>query len=385
MKKLLFKSGTILVRLSAIAAVLGLTCLFSPSSHAQTTTYLITFNGLPDGTGGVDLQTYVGLDRKLKANVSGQTLSILISPPLTAPKKVRLSIVVSASGSLSACNKQIATAVTVPFDISGSGRTFASSDFTGAGIGIQDSYTEQPCIDALSDEITKGVPSIPNGIYTVTATLNDNATGAALGSGSHTMTISAKSITEAILNPSSPTNGMQVPYSAMIPFNFDHTIPVELLVFEHSNLNQSPEDATRDDNSSLKMVDVQIAGHGSDQYSAIPSRPWGIGKKYSWYLRATITTGGTTDVKKSPVWSFTVISSDPNYNRLVSAIQSSPDPVGSTYTNLVGAGYMLNLSGQFYLQEGDNGAPQQKTIEQILALLTSLAQKNVQLKVGVTQ
>ena len=384
MKKLLFKSGTILVRLCAIVAVLGLTCLFSPSAHAQATSYLLSFNGLPSGEGGVDLQTYIGLDRKLKTNVSGQTLSITISPPLTTPKKVYLSIVVAASGSLVACNKVIATATTVAFDVSGGGRTLGSSVFTGSGIGIQDSYTEQPCIDALSDELTKGVPAIPNGIYTISATLFDNATKKQLGpSGSSTITISAKSLAEAQLNLTSPLNGEQVSYSPKISFIFDHSVPTELLVFQHSTLGQSPDDATRDDNSPLKVVDVNVSGHGSDQVNATPA--WQIGKKYSWYLRSTVTSGGSTEIKKSPIWSFVVVSSDPNYTRLVGALQSAPDPVGSTFSNMTSSGFILNLNGQFYLQEGDNGAPQPKTLEQILSLLASLAQKNVQLKVGVTQ
>jgi hypothetical protein len=389
MKKLLSRGGTGLSLFCAVLVVVGLSFLVAPSSHAQTQ-YTLTFNGFPDGSGGVDLSTYIGLDRKLKTNVPSHTLTITPPPGFTGTRQVRLSIQVVVGGSLAECNRVVATAVTVPFAISGGGRTLGASDFTGSGIGIQTSDTYQPCIDALSDKITKGVAAIPSGIYTVNATLNDASTGAFLGSGSNVMRITAASVIEAILNLSSPQNGEQVRQSPSMIFNFSNTIPGRLLVFEHSSLSQSPDDATRDDNSPLKVVDVDVKETGSPQFNATypgtALRPWTAGKKYSWYFRgSTSSASGSADIKKSPVWSFTVVSSDPMFARLVNAIQSAPDPVGSTYTNLVNSGYTINITSPFYLQEGDNAAPQSKTVEQILSLLSSLAQKNVQIKIGVTQ
>ena len=137
MKKVLMAGGAGLVRLSLILAVVGMACFLAPSSFAQGNSYSVSFVGLPSGS--VALSNYIGLDRKLKTDVPGQLLRISVSQPLTAPRRVRLSIVVSASGSsVNECNGQIATAQTVVFEITGPGRDLGASDFTGSsGIGIQ--------------------------------------------------------------------------------------------------------------------------------------------------------------------------------------------------------------------------------------------------------
>ncbi|MCX6132491.1 MAG: hypothetical protein NTU47_01645 [Ignavibacteriales bacterium] len=396
MKKLLLAGGESLLRIGAVFAVVTLACVFAPSSHAQTPgqTYNLVFDGFPNGS--IELSTYIGLDRKLKTNVPGHTLHIQAIPALTKAQRVRLSIAVSAQGSgVTECNRQIATAVTVPFDIVGAGRDLGASDFTGSsGIGVQTSNTDQTCIDALADKITQGVAAIPTGIYRLDVVVNDATTGAVLGSGNHTITILGASTTEATLSLSSPQNGEQVTQSASVVFNFENSISGRLLVFEHSSLTQSPDDATRDLNSPLKVVDVAFAQNqtGSNQVNAVSpglaTRPWTAGKKYSWYFlgsyaSSTSVAAGTGEVKKSPVWSFTVVSSDPFYGRLVDALAGAPDPIGSTYQNLVNSGYTLNLTSPFYLQEGDNGAKQSIDLTQVLSFLRGLASRNVQFKAGI--
>jgi len=394
MKKLLWAGGESLFCIGAVFAIVALTCIVAPSSQAQTSgqTYNLVFDGFP--TGSVELSTYIGLDRKLKTNVPGHVLHILAVPALTKTQKVRLSIAVSAQGStVTECNKQIATAVTVAFDISGPGRDLGASDFTGSsGIGVQDSHTEQSCVDALADKISQGVASIPTGIYKVDVTLNDASTGAILGTGTHTITILGASATEATLNLSSPANGEQVPQSASVVFSFENSIAGRLLVFEHSSLTQSPDDATRDLNSPLKVIDAQFNQNqtGSNQitasYPGTALRPWTAGRKYSWYFLGSFSTSalsGSNDVKKSPVWSFTVVPSDPAFGQLVSALMGAPDPIGSTYQNLANSGYTINLSSSFYLQEGDNGTQQRIELSQVLAFLRGLANRNVQFKAGV--
>jgi hypothetical protein len=387
MKKLLLAGGESLLRIGAVLAVMGITCLFAPSSHAQTPSFALQFEGLPSGT--VDLTKYIGLDRKLKTDVAGQVLHVRVSPALTKSQRVQLSIAVSATGSsVAECNTQIATANTVPFDITGSGRDLGASDFTGSsGIGVQSSTTVQPCIDGMADKMKEGVTSIPTGIYTISAVLNDAATGKMLASQSFPIVISATSTNEATLNLSSPVNGERVPQSVSVYFNFDISIGGRLLVFEHSSLTQSPEDATADLNSPLKVVDVQYGPRdiGNKQLNAvnpgIAARPWTAGRKYSWLFLGSYAS--SSDVKKSPIWSFTVVPSDPAYGRLVDALANAPDPVGSTYQNLANAGYTINLTSSFYLQEGDNGT--QKTIQlpDVLTFLRSLTGRNVQIKAGV--
>ncbi len=388
MKKVLLAGGAGLFRLCMALAILWTSSLLAPASFAQATSYTLTFVGLPEGS--VPLSNYIGLDRKLKADVAGQRLNISVSPALTAPRRVRLSIVVSATGSsVTECNTEIATATTVSFDITGSGRDLVAADFTGSsGIGIQTSTENQPCIDALAKKITEGVAAIPTGIYRISAVLNDAATGTALGSGEHTIRIESASTTEAILNLTSPPNGDQVPQSASVVFNFDNSIPGTLFAFEHSTLTQSPEDATRDTSSSLRILRVPVGTRGSNQitavYPSVAARPWTAGKKVSWLFIGQMP--GSTEQRRSAVWSFTVVSSDPSFNQLANALSGAPDPVGSTYQNLLSSGHMLAYSSgnPIYRQEGDAGVKNPIDVSQFIALLADLAQRGVQLTTTVT-
>jgi hypothetical protein len=386
MKKLLLAGGPGWLRACGIFAVLGIAFILTPPSYAQKRTYTVEIVGLPQGS--APLSDYIGLDRKLKANVAGQTLQISVDPPLSTPLKVRLSIVVTAQSSIvKECNTTIATATTVPFDLSGGGRSLGASDFTGGGgIGIQTSTTNQSCIDALADKIQNGTANIPTGIYQISATLNDASTGALLGSGGGSSTIQTGSTAEATINLTSPGNGDQVPQSASIVFSFENSIPGRLLAFEHSSVTQSPQDAARDLNSTLKVFDVDVPHSGSNQVVAtspgVATRPWMAGKKYSWYFLGSYP--GSSNTKASAIYSFTVVPSDPEYARLVAALSNAADPIGSTFSNLINSGYTLNTStGRLTLQEGENGASQIIDATRFFSLLADLARRNVQLKVGV--
>jgi hypothetical protein len=389
MKKVLLADGAGFLRFCAVLAALG-TWLFLAPSSSFAQTYSLEFIGLP--TGNVDLTQYIGLDRKLKADVPGQILRITIAPPLTPgqTRNVRLSLTVSAQGtSVSQCNGQIATALTGPFTLSGAGRDLGSAAFTGTGgIPISSSSTSQPCIDAFADKMTSGIASLPTGIYRIDAVLND-AGGALLGTGSHTIEITGASTNEAVLNLTSPLNGDQVPSTGSVVFSFDNSLPGRLLAFEHSSFSQSPDDATRDLNSPLKALDVPVTALGSNQvnalYPGVALRSWTPGKKYSWMFLGSVP--GSTDVRRSPVWSFVVVPNDPILAQLVLALMNAPDPIGSTYNNLVNSGYMLALSGSnpIFLQEGDNGIPRAIDVSQVLAWLADLAHRDVRVNAVVTQ
>jgi hypothetical protein len=356
---------------------------------------MMQFNNLP--TDNVPLATYIGLDRKLKA-ASGQSLEIYITPPLAQPTRVYLSASVSISSivGVDRCLGASISATTRPFEISGSGRLLTTIDFAGSSsIGIATSNENDPankaCVDALADKIQEGVASLPAGTYSVNAVLNDAVTGAVLATATHPITITASSATEAIINLTAPAWGEQVPQSPQVTFIFDTTIPGRLLAFEHSTPSQSPEDATRDLNSSLKIVDVQVNERGTSQitaaYPGVALRPWLAGKKVSWLFLCTASTGGgSTETRRSPIWSFTVVSMDPMFNNLLNTLIGAPDPIGSTFTNLMSSGYMLAFSSSnpIQIQEGD-GSFRTVDISQVLALLSDLARRNVRLNAQIVQ
>ena len=387
MKKVVWSGGAVFASLLLVIA-LGL-FVASPTPALAQQTFSMTFNDLP--TDNVPLSTYIGLDRKLKA-APGQTLSIVVSPRLTSERRVRMSVAITATGVVGVpeCTGGVANATTEVFTISGSGRTLSTNDFTGSSsIGISASSTNDKCIDALADKIQKGVASLPSGMYDINASLNDAQTGAPLASASHVIAIAGSSTTEAIINLTAPSSGEQLPQGGQVVFIFDTSIPGRLLAFEHSNLLQSPEDATRDLNSPLKIIDYAVNSRGTNQvtaiYPGIALRPLLAGKKVSWlFLGSASTGGGATETRRSPVWSFTIVSNDPNFSNLVNALSGAPDPVGSTFTNLTSSGYMLAYSNSnpVRIQEGDRPF---RTIDisQVLALLNDLARRNVRLNAQI--
>lgn len=392
MKKVLLADGAGFLRFCAVLAALGTWLFLAPSSFAQTNTYTLQFVGLPSGS--VDLTQYIGLDRKLKADVAGQILRITVTPPLTQPKSVVLTIVVSASGlSITPCNGVIATATTNAFQISGAGRELGSAAFTGtSAIGVQSS-TNQPCIDALADKMSNGGTSIPAGTYTLEASLYDASDrtkklNAIDPSQPAVIQISGASTNEDVINLTSPQNGEQVTQASTIVFTFNNSVPGRLLAFEHSSLTQPPEDATRDLSSPLKILDVPVVALGSNQIVAIypgtAVRPWLAGKKISWLFLGD--SPSSSSPPRSPIWSFMVVSNDPVFNQLITALSVAPDPLGSTYMNLLNSGYTLAFSSSnpIYLQEGEGGIPRTVDIEQVLALLADLARRNVRINATVT-
>ena len=229
----------------------------------------------------------------------------------------------------------------------------------------------------VADKIQQGVASIPTGIYQVSATLNDATTGALLGTGSHSVIIQTASTIEAIINLTSPATGDQVPESPSVVFIFDTSIPGRLLAFEHSSFSQSPQDAVADLNSPLKVFDINVTQPGSKDYPVISpgiaTRPWMAGKKFSWYFLGSYPN--STDTKSSAINTFVVIPSDPIYRQLVAALTGVPDPIGSTYSNLISSGYTLNLRGRFSFQGGDNASSQQIDATRLLSLLSDLARR----------
>jgi hypothetical protein len=370
--------------------ILAFGLLVATPAPALAQTFTMSFNNLP--VDNVPLSTYIGLDRKLKA-APGQTLDISVEPPLTTARRVFLQATVIAQSVVGApeCTGEVGSAETQVFSLQGSGRTLSTNDFSGSStIGIASSSQNQRCIDALADKIQKGVASLPAGIYIVTARLYDADTRAQLGqTATHTITISGSSTTEAVINLSSPSNDERVPQSPQVVFIFDTSIPGRLLCFEHSTLSQSPQDATRDLNSPLKCVDYAVSSRGTNQISAtypgISTRPWMAGKKYSWlFLGSTSAGGGVTDTRSSPIWSFTVMSNDPNYNSLVMALSNAPDPIGSTYENMVNMGYVLSFStsNPIRIQEG-NGPLRPIDITQVLTLLGDLGRRNVRVNAQI--
>jgi hypothetical protein len=215
--------------------------------------------------------------------------------------------------------------------------------------------------------------------------LNDAATGAVLDNESHTITIASASTTEAVLNLTSPANGEQVPQSASVVFSFDNSIPGRLLAFEHSTMSQSPDDATRDLNSSLKILDVEVTSIGTNQIVATSPgnalRPWMANKKVSWLFLGRQT--GSTETRKSPVWSFMIVPSDPAYDQLARALSNAPNPIGSTYSTLIASGWLLSYSASnpVYIQAGQNGTRQTLAVSALLTILANLGNTNVQVSV----
>ncbi|MBI3586707.1 MAG: hypothetical protein HY088_06225 [Ignavibacteriales bacterium] len=374
-----------------IALVLTLTMTFVAPSHAyaQDPAWNMTIN-IPD----IDvlvIANYIGIDRKLKP-VAGQ--SVAITGPSTKATTVTLSAVVVGSNilGLSECNTTVSTATTQKFTVSGS-RNLTASDFTGGGgIGIQTSQDNQKCIDALSDKVQQGVGTAPPGNYSLSLTLNEvDAKGSfvrVLATAGKTISITAASSAEVVLNLIAPNNGEQINQTNPT-FSFDAQKEGKLYVFEHSTRSQSADEATRDLNGSLKCMEYAFNTRGTGQvtyqYPGNATRMLQAGKKYSWFIQSVINVGGgKTETKRSAIYSFTVGSNDPAYAALMSALSSAPDPIGSSFANVTNQGYSLAFSSvnAIRVKIGD-GTWQSIDLVKLQSLLAEITRRNLKVTASI--
>jgi hypothetical protein len=334
------------------------------------------------------LANYVGVDRKLKA-VGGQSLTIQAPTP-TTKEAVYIEAHVSGSGilGLDNCNHgEIAWARTKVFTITGN-KTLGASDFASSGgIGIQDSGPDpSPCVDDLAKKVSEGTGAAPPGHYTLHIILFKNNPVTKLAEDSHTIDIIASSTKEINLNLISPTNGEQVASSSP-NFNWDAQKEGTLYVYEHSNSGQSAEDAVRSGGLLCLQLDFTQTGTGQATYlyPGNAKRPLQVGKKYSWYIAASIATGGgQPEIRKSPIYSFTVTSNDPNYTRLLNALSNAADPIGASFSNLLSNNYTLaySSSNPIKMRVG-GGSSNSLEISELLKKLNELAQSGVHISVQV--
>ncbi|MBI3580132.1 MAG: hypothetical protein HY276_11470 [Ignavibacteriales bacterium] len=386
MKKVSLIGGSVFSLLFvALVIVIAMTSMTPSQAYAQDPAWSMTIN-MPD----IDvlvITNYIGIDRKLKP-VAGQSVSII--GPLTASTEVTLSAVVTGGNilGLNECNTTIATATTQKFTVRGS-RNLTATDFTGSGgIGIATSDDNQKCIDALSDKVQKGVGTAPPGNYSLRLALNEVKTGRVLATASKNISITASSSAEVVLNLIAPGNGEQI--TQLNPtFSFDSQKEGKLFVFEHANLRQSPDEATRDLNANLKCMEYSFNTRGTGQvtysYPGTALRPLQAGKKYSWFIQSVISVGGgKTETKRSPIYSFTVGSNDPAYTALLSALSNAPDPIGSSFSNVTSQGYTLafSSSNSVRIRLGD-GTWQNIDLVKLQSILAEITRRNLKVTASI--
>ena len=333
------------------------------------------------------IANYVGIDQKMKP-VAGQSITIQ-APTATTTDQVYVEAHVVGANilGLDKCNGEIAWARTKDFAVTGS-KTLGASDFASSGgVGIEDSGPDpNPCLDDLVKKISEGVGTAPPGRYTLNIRLFKYSTKALLAQADNVIEIIAASAKEVNLNLISPANGDQV--TSMSPtFNWDAQKEGTLYVFEHSTQGQSAEDAIRP--GGLLCLEYQFTTKGTGQmtylYPGNGKRPLQVGKKYSWYISASIATGGgQTETRKSPVYSFTVSSNDPNYTSLLNALSNAADPIGSTFSNLLTSNYTLaySTSNPIRMRIGGSSA-RSLDISELLKKLSELAQSGVRVNVQI--
>lgn len=386
MKKVSLVGGSVFSFLFiALVIATAMTSITPSHAYAQDPAWSMTIN-IPD----VDvlvISNYIGIDRKLKP-VSGQSLAI--TGPAASPTTVILEATVAGGNilGLSSCNQEIAFAITKPFRVQGS-RNLTATDFTGSGgIGIANSTQTQKCIDDLSDKVQQGVGSAPPGNYSLSLTLKDAKTLRALATASKTISITASSSAEVVLNLISPVNGEQITQTNPT-FSFDAQKEGKLFVFEHSTRSQSPDEATRDLRGSLKCMEYSFNTRGTGQvtytYPGNASRMLQVGKKYSWFIQSVINVGGgKTETKRSPIYSFTVGSNDPAFAALLSALSNAPDPIGSSFTNVTSQGYTLAFSsGNAVRMRIGDGTWQNIDLVKLQNILTEITRRNLKVTASI--
>jgi len=332
------------------------------------------------------IANYVGIDQKMKP-VAGQSIMIQ-APTATTTDQVYVEAHVVGANilGLDKCNGEIAWARTKDFAVTGS-KTLGASDFASSGgVGIEDSGPDpNPCLDDLVKKVSEGVGTAPQGRYTLTIRVFKKSTKALLAQADNVIEIIASSAGEVNLNLISPANGEQIS-SSNPTFQFDAQKEGKIYVYEHSNPGQSSEDAVRP--GGLKCLELAYNQKGTNQvnylYPGNALRPLQLGKKYSWFIEASLATGGgQSQTRTSTVYSFTVSSNDPNYTRLMDALTNAPDPIGSTVSNLLSSGYTLAYSTSNYIKLKAGASSTRLEISDLLQKLAELTQKGIQVTVSV--
>ena len=332
------------------------------------------------------IANYVGIDQKMKP-VAGQSITIQ-APTATTTDQVYVEAHVVGANilGLDKCNGEIAWARTKDFTVTGS-KTLGASDFASSGgVGIEDSGPDpNPCLDDLVKKVSEGVGTAPQGRYTLTIRVFKKSTKALLAQADNVIEIIASSAGEVNLNLISPANGEQIT-SSNPTFQFDAQKEGKIYVYEHSNPGQSSEDAVRA--GGLKCLELAYNLKGTNQvnylYPGNALRPLQLGKKYSWFIEASLATGGgQSQTRTSTVYSFTVSSNDPNYTRLMDALTNAPDPIGSTVSNLLSSGYTLAYSTSNYIKLKAGTSSTRLEISDLLQKLAELTQKGIPVTVSV--
>lgn len=332
------------------------------------------------------IANYVGIDQKMKP-VAGQSITIQ-APTATTTDQVYVEAHVVGANilGLDKCNGEIAWARTKDFAVTGS-KTLGASDFASSGgVGIEDSGPDpNPCLDDLVKKVSEGVGTAPQGRYTLTIRVFKKSTKALLAQADNVIEIIASSAREVNLNLISPANGEQIS-SSNPTFQFDAQKEGKIYVYEHSNPGQSSEDAVRP--GGLKCLELAYNLKGTNQvnylYPGNALRPLQLGKKYSWFIEASLATGGgQSETRTSTVYSFTVSSNDPNYTRLLDALTNAPDPIGSTVSNLLSSGYTLAYSTSNYIKLKAGTSSTRLEISDLLQKLAELTQRGIQVTVSV--
>ena len=384
MKKASFVGGPSLWFFTFVVALGVLMILLSPDVQAQPQGWDIRVSGVP--ASAVPLGDVIDASGELKV-IPG--MNARISGPAGTGEgtvEVILLAAVRAQGvqGFPLCNGSIATAETQKFRAP---RTITANDFTGSGgIGILSDTRNQPCIDDLTN---KRPSALPAGRYELVLSLLRASNREVLYNGE-----SNPVVIEVIAASAAEINARWVGPEGEVT-STSPTIEVQadkagtVFVYEQVRPGQTAQEAITSPTSLCLNAPFPTTGTVVIPYRYPGNAVKGLqfGKTYFGFVRITLQgVGGRTETKDSEIKSFFVKNNDPNYGNLTNALSNSPDPLGSTYSNLLSTGFIVNYSSSNPVKISEDGGRTLRNydITQFLTLLGELSRRGVRLSVTVT-
>jgi len=234
------------------------------------------------------------------------SFGLTTSPPGSSAR-VFMTIVARIHLRGDAAPSELVTAVTRPFDLTGSilisSRDLARGSSGDVQINPATVLKNSTLETRLKDHILK-FPTAPVGTYTLQIEVFNALGGNLLGSQTQTVEVKNASAAEVSITLIEPQDGAVL--GTVLPtFSWTAEKPeARLKVYEKLPQHQSPQDAV----SGIPHLDVQVSG---SSYTYPPSaRKLEPGKSYYWFIESVVSTNRGDQTKQSEIRMFSIRSSD---------------------------------------------------------------------------
>ena len=199
---------------------------------------------------------------------------------------------------------------TKPFAITGGQRVLTAFDFGASGELDPTAEDEDQVLKNCIEDHVYNFSTLPAGTYTLSATVVRSVTEDPIGTGTESFVITFGTAQEIQIDLFSPYNGASV-LSPFPTFSWNTNADrATLFVYAKLPHHDSVLDAIED--PSALSFEQPLEGLFTFTYPPDAGRPLEENGTFVWFLETELTTLNETIRQKSPVWKFTVATSNPD-------------------------------------------------------------------------